>query len=389
MRRAPDDVLIVGGGLAGARCAETLRAEGYEGRVVLVGAESEPPYERPALSKELLAGSRAQEDLALRTPGWWAEREIELVTSTRIGAIDTRHRTAIAISGREFAWDALVLATGARARRFPGQTPRGVHTLRSLADALALRAELRPGRRLAIVGAGFVGTEVASTALALGVDVVLLEGGRGPLARVLGREASALLAQRYRARGVDLRLGAMLSGFSADTHGRVRAAVLADGAVIPCDAVVVALGARPECPRFQGLAGDVGISTDACGRTSLPGVYACGDIASAWRPAVGRSLRIEHWTNAAGQGACVARTIVGRAAPYDELPYFWSDQFGLRLQYVGHAEEWAAVDIEGDEDSFSAIYRRLDGRPLAALLANRAHEIGAVRRELAAVKVAA
>jgi 3-phenylpropionate/trans-cinnamate dioxygenase ferredoxin reductase component len=389
MRRTPGSVLIVGAGLAGARCAETLRVEGYEGRVALVGAEAEPPYERPALSKEVLAGSRPHEDLALRTPDWWAEREIELVTGTRIGAIDPQRRVAMTTSGCEFAWDALVLATGARARAFPGHMPRGVHTLRSLADALALQAELQPGLRLVIVGAGFVGTEVASTALELGVEVILLEGGQGPLERVLGPEASALLARRYRARGVDLRLEAMLGGFSADPQGRLGAAVLRDGTTIPCDVAVVALGATPECPPIQGLADDVGISTDACGRTSLPGVYACGDVANAWRPAIGRRLRIEHWTNAAGQGACVARTIVGRAAPYDELPYFWSDQFGLRLQYVGHADEWAAVDIEGDEDSFSAIYRRPDGRPLGALLANRAHEIGAVRRELAAVQVAA
>ena len=238
-----------------------------------------------------------------------------------------------------------------------------------------------------IVGAGFVGTEVASTALALGVEVVLLEGGRGPLERVLGLEVSALLAQRYRAQGVDLRLRAMLSDFSTDAQGRVRAAVLDDGTNIPCDAALVALGATPECT--QALADGDGIETDACGRTRLPGIYACGDVASSWRPWIGKRLRIEHWTNAAGQGACVARTILGGEAPYDELPYFWSDQFGLRLQYVGHAEEWAAVDIEGDENSFSAQYRGADGRPLAALLANRGHEIGAARRALAAVELAA
>jgi NADPH-dependent 2,4-dienoyl-CoA reductase/sulfur reductase-like enzyme len=383
----PGNVLIVGGGLAGARCAETLRAEGYEGRVLLVGAEPEGPYERPALSKELLLGSRGQEDLALRDPSWWAERDIELMTGTRIAAVDTGRRTGVSTRGREFAWDALVLATGAHARRLPGHVPAGVHTLRSLADALALRAELRPGRRLVIVGAGFVGTEVASTALALGVEVVLLEAGPGPLERLLGLEVSALLTQRYRALGVDLRLGTMFAGFSADRDGHVHTAVLADGSAIPCDVGLVALGVGPECP--PGLPAGAGIETDACGRTRLPGIYACGDVASSWRPAIGRRVRIEHWTNAAGQGACVARTILGRKAPYDELPYFWSDQFGLRLQYVGHAAEWAAVDIEGDENSFRALYRRADGRPLAALLANRGDEIGAMRRELAAVEVAA
>ena len=308
------------------------------------------------------------------------------MSSTRIGAIHPRRRTAVSTSGRVFAWDALVLATGARARRFPGSTPGGVHALRSLANALALRAELRPGRRLVIVGAGFVGTEVASTALALGVEVVLLEGGRGPLERVLGLEVSALLAQRYRAQGVDLRLRAMLSDFSADAQGRVRAAVLDDGTNIPCDAALVALGATPECT--QALAdGEESRPTPAGGQGcqgSTPAATWRAPGAPGWKEVAHRALDERCWPR-----ACVARAILGGEAPYDELPYFWSDQFGLRLQYVGHAEEWAAVDIKGDEHSFSAQYRRADGRPLAALLANRGHEIAAARRALAAVELAA
>jgi len=377
-------VLVVGAGPAGARCAETLRAEGFDGRVILVGGEREAPYERPALSKEFLASACESESVLLRPPSFWADRGIELVLGTRIGSIDASRRTAVSTTGKLFAWDALVLATGARPRRLPGPAVRGVHTLRSLQDALALRRALRPGGRLTIVGAGFVGTEVASTAAGLGVEVVLLAAGRGPLERVLGREVGALLVDRYRAHGVDVRLGARVTRFRADGRGRLREVVLSDGARLPSDAALVGLGAIPECPPVSGLAAGGGIATDACGRTSIPSVYACGDVASAWRPSLGRRLRIEHWTNAAAQGAAAARAILGDEQPHDEAPYFWSDQFGLRLQYVGHADKWASVEIEGERDSFTAMYRGRDGRLLASLFANRAREIAAFRRELAA-----
>jgi 3-phenylpropionate/trans-cinnamate dioxygenase ferredoxin reductase component len=389
VKRTLSRVLVVGAGLAGARCAETLRAEGFAGEIVLAGEEPYPPYERPALSKEFLEAPRATEEILLRPARFWAEQGIELALGTRIGAVDAFRRTAVSDSGRSFPWDALVIATGARARRFPGVQLGGVHTLRSLADAVALREKLQPGRRLVLIGAGFVGTEVASTALHRGVEVVLLEAADGPLERVVGSEVSQLLAARYRAQGVDLRLGARLTSFRAGDDGAVRGVELADGTVIECDAVVVALGAIPDHPSVPGLSGADDLATDACGRTSLPGVYACGDVATAWRPRLGASLRVEHWTNAARQGAAVARTILGREAPYDDVSYFWSDQFGMRLQYVGHAESWSSVELDGDEESFSALYRGRNGQLLAALLVNRGLEVGAVRRELAAETLAA
>ena len=367
---SPRTVVIVGAGLAGSRCAETLRAEGFDGRVVLIGEEPTPPYERPALSKEFLAGER--DGLELRKPEFWANQEIELVLGRRVESIDWLGREGI-------EWDALVLATGARARRLP-TVPPGVHTLRTRADADALRAELVPGSRLGIVGAGFIGGEVGSTARKLGVEVTLVDMAEAPLERVLGREVGDMLAARYRAYGVDLRLETGLRGFGTDATGRVSALELTDGTSVACDSVLLAIGAEPE----GGLAGAGrdGIATDAGGRTSVPGIYACGDVASALRPSLGRRVRVEHWTSAAGQAAAVARAILGREAPYDDLPYFWSDQFGLRLQHVGHAEHWRGVEIEGGAESFSARYVALDGTLAAALLVNRPRDVGAVRREL-------
>jgi NADPH-dependent 2,4-dienoyl-CoA reductase/sulfur reductase-like enzyme len=369
-------VVIVGAGLAGSRCAETLRAEGFDGRIVLVGDEALPPYERPALSKDYLAGR--SDEIELRPRALWGEREIELVLGHRVERLDLARRT---YDGGPPA-DALVIATGARARALPGPTPPGVLTLRTAADADRLRGELEGARRLAIVGAGFVGAEVASTARELGVDVTLIDLTPVPLARVLGEEAGEVLAERYRAHGVDLRMGVGLSRIRTSGDGRLEALELADNSVVGCDVALIAIGALPASELLGGDA--AGIETDACGRTSHPGVFACGDVASAWRPSMGAHVRVEHWTSAAGQAAAVAHAILGRTRPYDDLPYFWSDQFGLRLQHVGHPHGWETTEVEGDEGSFCV--RFLDGgrRLLGALVANRPREIGPLRREVLA-----
>jgi NADPH-dependent 2,4-dienoyl-CoA reductase/sulfur reductase-like enzyme len=373
--------VIVGAGLAGSRCAETLRAEGFDGQVTLVGEEALGPYERPALSKEFLAGKK--ERLELRPAGHWAERDISLVLGHRVESVNLALGT---IPGAPPA-DAIVIATGARARTLPFRCPAGVHTLRTATDAGYLRSALRPGSRLAVIGAGFVGAEVASTARSLGVEVTLIDLEETPLARVLGPEVGALLADRYRTHGVDLRLGVGLGRFVVSTSGRLTGIELTDGSTVACDTALVAIGAAPACE----LAGDPreGIRTDACGRTEHPGVYACGDVACSWRPSLSRHVRVEHWTSAAGQAAAVAHAILGNERPYDEVPYFWSDQFGLRLQHVGHAESPAGAEIDGDADSFTARYRDERGRLLAALAANRPREVASMRRELAGEAIAA
>ena len=339
-------VLIVGAGLAGARCAEILRAEGFDGPVTLVGEEPVAPYERPALSKELLAGTREAESLALRPAASWAEKGIELLTGTRIARIDGW--TAVTDDGRVLPWDALVVATGVVARRLaPGR-----HRLRTLADATALREALAAEGRLTVVGTGLVGTEAASTARSLGVDVTLV--GDPPLERHLGAEVAHLLAERHREHGVRL----------------------APRETVPCDPVVLdAVGARPETGWLRGLVPlrpDGSVVADACGRTPIPRVYACGDVTGTG-----------HWTAAAGQAAAVAHAILGRERPYDDVPYFWSDQLGLRLQAVGDTRTAAAVELDGDLDSLRARYTDRDGCLVAALLVNRPGEVAELRRELA------
>ena len=359
-------VLIAGAGLAGSRCAESLRSYGFDVRIVLAGDEPHAPYERPALSKAFLAGTN--DDVELRAGDFWAEQEIELLLGHSVSDIDLAGRTAV-VGGELVAWDAFVNATGVRARRLAG--PPGVHHLRSLADARALASELTPQTRAVVVGAGFIGGEVASTIAPLVASVTVVEPTAAPLERVLGREVGDLLASRYRAHGVKLVLGTGVEAFGGGD--RVSEVLLGDGTVLPADVVIVGIGTVGET-----------IEVDACGRASTPGVYACGDIASWWRASQDKHVRVEHWTSAAGQARSVASAIAGQDVPYDDAPYFWSDQFGLRLQHVGHAETWHAVVLEGGDDAFTARYVDADGRLLSALAANRAAEVRAFRQELAA-----
>jgi 3-phenylpropionate/trans-cinnamate dioxygenase ferredoxin reductase subunit len=372
--------VVVGTGLAGLRSAETLRARGYDGRLTLIGEETHLPYERPALSKELLAGKRSPKQLMLRQPEFFRQQQIELALGRRVEKASPERHTLLLSDGRELAWDALVLATGARARRLRGlDAPAGVHYLRTLNDALSLSAALARGKRLAVVGAGFIGAEVASTAVSLGLDVSVIEPLQAPLERVLGAEIGMLLAERYRAHGVELLLGTGMTGFVSDADGRLRALQLSDGSQVFCDVAVIGIGAEPA----GELLGGREIETDSSGRTEHDDIYACGDVASSWRPSLGRRLRMEHWTSAAGQAAAVARTILGEESVHDDVPFFWSDQFGLRLQYVGFASEWESIEVEDDGDTFSVRYLDQEERLLAALVANRPGEIAALRRELA------
>ena len=356
--RPPRNVVIVGAGLAGARCAETLRAEGFEGGVVLVGDERHAPYERPALSKEFLAGKRSVEDLALRPESYWADQEIDLFLGNRVVAADPAQKRATLEDGRELAWDALVIATGARARRLPFPTPSGVHVLRTTDDAIGLRKELGPGKRLCVVGGGFVGAEAASTAIDLGLEVTMLEAGPAPFTRTLGSDIGRLLARRYRCFDVDVRTGVGAAGFRSDSDG-ITSVVLSDGREVECDIALVAVGVEP--------------ALDLIPSDPEPPVYACGDVAGSRG----------HWTATAAEAVDVAGRILGLDPRPRQPAFFWSDQFGLRLQLVGDTSGAERVELEGSDDEFVARYLSAGGELLAALAANQPTAVAGLRRELA------
>lgn len=260
----PSSVLVVGAGLAGMRCAETLRTEGYGGKLVLVGDELLPPYERPALSKEYLAGTKAEDELLLRASSSWVEREIELRLGQRVVHVDAPHRSATTAGGEELGWDVLVLATGARPRLLPFPVPEGVFALRTVADARMLRAALVPGTHLVVVGGGFIGAEVASTAIALGVQVTMLEALATPFERTLGSVLGGLLADRYRTYGIDLRVRTGATGFGAGPDGAVRSVRLTDGSEIRCDVALVGVGVEPAAELLAAAA--PGVPVYPCGR---------------------------------------------------------------------------------------------------------------------------
>jgi NADPH-dependent 2,4-dienoyl-CoA reductase/sulfur reductase-like enzyme len=356
----PGSVLVAGAGLAGTRAAETLRADGFVGRLTVVGDEPTAPYERPALSKEYLAGAKQERELLLRPAGFWRDAAIELRLGERVDSVDPWRGRAVLSSGEELAWDALVIATGARRRSLPFPAPRGVHGLRTLADARALREALAPGSRLAVVGGGFVGAEVASTAIALGLDVTMIEALRTPFERTLGPTVGRHLAERYRSHGVDLRVGTTAAGFREDESGALQAVRLSGGGEVRCDLALVGIGIEPA----RELVPD---------RVDGRPVYACGDVAASGG----------HWAGAAADGVAVARRILGLPAPAAQPPFFWSDQFGLRLQLVGDTTRATAVNVEGGAEAYVARYHDADGRLVAALAANRPSAVAALRRDLA------
>jgi NADPH-dependent 2,4-dienoyl-CoA reductase/sulfur reductase-like enzyme len=377
-------VLIVGGGLAAQRCAETLRRRGYDGRVRLVCAEPEPPYDRPPLSKELLAGEVGEESLAYRPSWWYEEKEIELMLGARAAALEPGARLVRLESGDALPYERLLIATGGAARRLPALDGYGnVHQLRSLADARRLRAELAAGAHLAIVGAGFIGQEVAATARRLGAEVTMIEALKTPLAPILGEELGRWFAELHSDQGVRVLTGAMLES-ARGRAGRVEELVLAGGAAIACDAVVVGVGTTPATAWLAGSGLDEqGIRTDTCGRTSLPGVFAAGDASVPFDPRFGVHARTEHWDAAAWQGAAVARTMVGEYPGAPPLPSFWSDQYGLRIQYVGHAHRADGVVLDGDpaERDFEAVFT-CGGVPVAGLAVGRPRSIPVLRKRI-------
>lgn len=385
-------VLIVGGGLAAQRAAETLRRRGHEGPLRICCAEPVAPYDRPPLSKRVLAGEVGEESLAYRSRDWYRDNEVELALGDRAASLDPLAHTVRCDSGARYPYDRLLIATGGSPRRLPFLAHPNVHTLRDVADARRLRAALAPGARLAIVGAGFIGQEVAATARGLGAEVTLIEALPTPLAPILGEEIGGWFADLHREEGVEVRLGAALAEARGDAA--VEELVLADGARVACDVVLVGIGTVPATDWLAEHGFSAGVPVDAAGRSPLPDVFAAGDAALSLDPATGAVHRTEHWEAAAWQGAAVAKAMLGEEAGSPPPASFWSDQYGLRVQCVGDPRGADGTELEGDPAGrdFEVLFTRAGvavaglavGRPAAIRRFRRQIEDGAavVRKEL-------
>ncbi|MDQ0758881.1 NAD(P)/FAD-dependent oxidoreductase [Streptomyces canus] len=381
-------VAVVGASLAGLSAARSLRKQGYDGRLVVIGDELHRPYDRPPLSKEFLAGSLAEADLALEPDA--EDLRAQWLLGVRAVGLDGPRRAVRLADGSEVRADGVVIATGAAARTLPGTDGlAGVHTLRTLDDARALRDELSLGGRLVVIGGGFIGAEVASTAYALGLDVTVVEAAPTPLAGPLGETMGKVVSALHADHGVRLLCGVGVKGLSGES--RVEAVLLEDGRSVPADIVVVGVGARP-CVAWlagSGIELDDGVKCGADGRTSLAGVVAVGDCASWYDPRAGLHRRVEHWTGArerpdAAVTALLAGGAVEPSAP--RPPYFWSDQYGVKIQFAGHAAGADSVTIEEgarDDRNVLAVYRR-SGHPVAVLGMNQPRLFMRWRKQLAA-----
>jgi 3-phenylpropionate/trans-cinnamate dioxygenase ferredoxin reductase subunit len=365
--------VIVGASLAGAKAAETLRSEGFDGRVVLVGAEPERPYERPALSKDFLQGKSGLEKLFVHDDGFYAEHAIELRTATKVAALDPSASEVVLDGGERLRYDRLLLTTGAEPRRLsvPGADLDGVLYLRDLRDAQEIRRRTAPGGRAVVVGAGWIGSEVAASLRESGLEVTLLEPAQVPLERVLGPQVGGIYRDLHREHGVDLRLGSGLA--AVEGQQAVERVVTTAGDTIDCDLVVVGIGVVPRTAlaASAGLELGRGILVDEFQRTSHPAIFAAGDVVDAKHPLYEGRLHVEHWDNALHQGAAAARSMLGNNEPYARLPYFYSDQYDVGMEYSGHAVDWDQVVFRGDPASREFIAFWLSGdRVLAGMNVN-------------------
>jgi 3-phenylpropionate/trans-cinnamate dioxygenase ferredoxin reductase subunit len=342
--------VIVGASLAGAKAAETLREEGFEGRLVLVGAEDERPYERPPLSKEYLRGEVGRDKVYVHEDAFYAAHDIELRLGRVAESLDTSSGELLLDDGERLRYDRLLLATGAQPRRLsiPGGELDGVLYLRSVQESDSLRERLDRGGRMVVVGAGWIGAEVAASARQRGLEVTVLDPLTVPLERVLGSELGAIYRDIHTDHGTRMLMETGVEAIEGDKAvERVRTS---DGRALECDFVVVGVGVQPRIRLAEraGLAVDNGVLVDERLQTSVPGVFAAGDVANAHHPFYGERIRVEHWANALNQGPAAARNMLDRAAAYDRLPYFFSDQYEVGMEYTGFARAWDRVIFRGD-----------------------------------------
>jgi 3-phenylpropionate/trans-cinnamate dioxygenase ferredoxin reductase subunit len=377
-------MVLVGGGQTSAIAARTLRRRGYDGRILIICDEEHRPYQRPPLSKEYLA-SGDESSLELLPADWTEANDVEIRTRTKALKISAADGSVLLDDGSSIATDAVLLATGARARRLPGIDGDGVHYLRSRADADSLREALTPGARVVLVGGGFIGAEVASCARQLGAEVTMLEAGEVPLAQAIGERLGVACVRLATRAGVDVRVDTVVHGLTRSEEGLVVASSRGD---LEADVVVVGVGAVPnaEIAIDSGIAADGGILVDEFCRTTQEGVFAAGDVARHFHPGVGGSLRVEHYDHASRQAVVAARNMLGEEIVYDEPHWFWSDQFGHNLQHVGHPALTDRMVVRGNlaEDAWTAFFIR-DERVTGAFALDRGEDI-AVARELVAAR---
>jgi apoptosis-inducing factor 3 len=380
-RAQPESVVIIGGGAAGEAAAEMLRREGYARPITMLSADEDRPCDRPNLSKDYLAGNAAEEWVPLRPPEFYAEHAITLELDARVVAIDPKAKEVQLANGVRHHWGALLLATGAEPIRLtvPGADLPHVHTLRSLKDCRALIARAQGSRRAVVIGASFIGLEVASALRARGLEVDVVAPEALPMETVLGAEVGALVRRVHEQHGVNFHLGTTAVAIDAQ---RVS---LSDGNRLEADFVVVGIGVRPrtELAEQTGIAVDHGAAVDAFLETGVPGIWAAGDIACWPDPLTGEKLRIEHWVVAERQGQTAARNMLGRRERFDAVPFFWTQQHDLTLCYVGHARQWDRIEIDGSLEAKDAtVTFRLGGRELAVLTIGRDRASLAAEAEL-------
>ena len=368
--------VIVGASLAGAKAAETLRVEGFDGRVVLIGEEAERPYERPMLSKEYLRGDNPAAKLYVHDEGFYADNDIELLTGTRVASLDPGAHEITLADGSRMPYSRLLLSTGATPRRLPlpGAELPGVRYLRAMADSDALRAAIKAASRVVVIGAGWIGSEVAASARQLGAEVAMVAPEAVPLERVLGPLLGGVYRDLHAEHGVVLHLSTKIEAVVG--KGAAQGVRTTEGDVIEGDLVVVGVGVAPrdELAQYAGLTLDNGIVVDEFLRSSAPDVFAAGDVAATWNPMYNRRIRMEHWANALNQGQTAARNMLSQDSQitaYTKLAYFYSDQYDLGMEYNGYASDWDRVVIRGDLTAreFLAFWLK-DGRVLAGMNAN-------------------
>ena len=378
MTSATERVVIVGAGQAGGRAAEGLRAAGYTGEIVLFGEEPHEPYERPRLSKSLLLGEEPAAAASLHPRDWYAAHAVTLRTRTRVEAIAPKSRAVITADGQRVEYSKLLLCTGSRVRPLSGAPDglAGVHYLRTLDESERLAAELTPGRRLIVIGGGFIGLEVASSALKRGATVTVVERQKTLLDRVLPAEIAARVASLHAAHGVSLRAGVPVARIQG--NGAVKSVQLADGTELAADLVVIGIGVIPntELAETAGAASSDGLVVDEHCRTSLEHVYAAGDVTNHYNPILERRVRLESWQNAQNQAIAAAHNIAGKTRPYSEVPWFWSDQLGTNIQMVGVAEPGMQIVWRGERVAFGLA----DGRLRLAVGFDAGGEIRFARR---------